>query len=375
VVAQVAQSISAEASITEPDLDTTDTVNSDVFLETLDSDAPPPPPIGVAAVRAGDCVVSSLSHLSDCMNAAQGIDRINVQGDLVCNGANCCPTGGALIRLHNVSGLTVLGNGFSLLRESGQRQCSLLDISSSDNILIRDWNLDDDATDAPCVVDDRCPRMLHIRTSESISLESVTISNAKGYAVYVQEVNGFSFTDSVLRNSGVLGLYVGHDEKSSTNVRIERSTFLDNQTNAVALLGVTGSSVNSNIISNNEFRRNHWRFGTGFTGGGQVYIAQVDGLTISNNLVADGYCENCFVQQVMGSGVSGIELARPGLNSVSNTFITNNVVQNHDAWGIFVNQGSAVDSTVVVGNNQLVRNTVGLSIGGASQYGNLVQNR
>ncbi|MFT6642322.1 MAG: hypothetical protein ACJAUZ_003327, partial [Flavobacteriaceae bacterium] len=115
--------------------------------------------------------------------------------------------------------------------------------------------------------------------------------------------------------------------------------------------------------------------GTGFTGGGQVYIAQASGLTVSDNLIEDGYCENCFIQQRMGSGVSGIELAIPGRNSVTNTLITNNVVNNHDAWGIFVNQGSSLGGSVVISNNQLRNNTVGVKPGSASVVGNTVSDR
>ncbi|MFT4729341.1 MAG: polygalacturonase, partial [Granulosicoccus sp.] len=261
--------------------------------------------------------------------------------------------------------------------------CSLLDITQSRNVILNNWTLDDDVTVAACVVAEECPRMLHIRSSSDVTLSEMNIRNGKSYVIYVQQVNGFNFLNSSLTNSGVLGLYVGHDGKASTNVRIQHSTFNDNQTNALALLGVSGSSLTDNIISNNTFRRNHWRgqwavaarFGTGFTGGGQVYIAQASGLTVSDNLIEDGYCENCFIQQRMGSGVSGIELAIPGRNSVTNTLITNNVVNNHDAWGIFVNQGSSLGGSVVISNNQLRNNTVGVKPGSASVVGNTVSDR
>lgn len=290
---------------------------------------------------------------------------------------------GALLRFNAVTNLTIEGNGHSLVRNGGQRQCSLLDITRSSNVALNNWTLDDDATTAPCVVDDECPRMLHIRTSSNVTLNDVDVLNGKGYVIYVQQVDGFSFLNSSLTNSGVLGLYVGHDNQSSTNVRIQNSTFNDNQTNAVALLGVSGSSVSDNIISNNVFRRNHWRgqwavaarYGTGFTGGGQLYIAKASGLTIRDNLIEDGYCENCFVQQHMGSGVSGIELAIPGRNSVTNTLITDNIVKNHDAWGIFVNEGSSLDRSVVIRDNRLLGNTVGLKPASTSASGNTIENR
>ena len=60
---------------------------------------------------------------------------------------------------------------------------------------------------------------------------------------------------------------------------------------------------------------------------------------------------------------------------MSNTIITRNIVGNHDAWGIFVNQGSTLDGSVSVTENQLLHNTVGLKTGAAAAYGNLVQDR
>ncbi len=385
-------STSSDEQSNEPDASASPTAQ--VSEPTTVSAPPPPAPeqpsdddasvvSTQSSIQSGDCVVRSLSDLNDCANAAQGLDRINIQADLSCTSANCCPTGGALMRFDNVSNLTIVGNGHQLLRQGGQRQCSLLDVTNSRDITLENWTLDDDARVAPCVVDDKCPRMLHIRTSSDIKLNNVTIDNGKSYVVYVQQVNGFEFTNSTLKNSGVLGMYIGHDDKASTNIKIQNSTFHDNQTNGLALLGVTGSSTSTNIVSNNEFRRNHWRgqwqvaprYGTGFTGGGQMYIAQASGLTIRDNLIADGYCENCFIQSTMGSGVSGIELAIPGRESVSNTLITNNTVRNHDAWGIFVNQGSTLNSSVVISNNQLIDNTVGLKPGAASVSGNTVDNR
>jgi len=356
-------------------------VVSDLIVAPADD--PVVPPVASAPILPNDCVVRSLAELRSCVDSAQGIERINIQSDLSCTDSSCCPTGAALLRLHAVSNLTIEGNGHTLLRRGGQRQCSLLDITQSQNVVLNNWMLDDDASVAPCLVTDECPRMLHIRNASNISLNEVDVRNGKGYVIYVQQVNGFNFLNSSLTNSGVLGLYVGHADRSSTNVRIQNSTFNDNQTNALALLGVSGSSVSDNIVSNNIFRRNHWRgqwavaprYGSGFTGGGQMYIAQASGLTVSGNLIEDGYCENCFVQQRFGSGVSGIELAMPGRNSVTNTLITNNVVNDHDAWGIFVNEGSSLDRSVVISNNILRNNTVGLKPASAAVSGNTISNR
>ena len=347
----------------------------------------PEPPTQVAQsnpsqpINAGDCVVRSIANLNSCVNAAAGFSRINIQNDLACTGSACCPSGGALLELNNVSNLSIEGNGHRLLRQDGQRQCSLVDVQNSSRLAINNWKLDDDSRDAACVVNDRCPRMLHIRNSSNITLNGISVSNSKGYAIYVQRVNGFSFDNSELRNSGVLGLYIGHESDSSTNISVRNSTFLDNQTNALALLGVTGSSAGTNVVSNNVFRRNHWRgqwpvaarFGTGFTGGGQIYVARATGVTISGNTVADGRCVNCFVRSDGGTGISGIEIAKPGENSVSNVRITNNTISNNDSWGIFVNEGSSVNSSVVISNNRLIGNLRALKVSGAAVSGNTIQ--
>lgn len=370
---------------------TSSTTQSTVVTQQPQEDAPllasptvqAPGSLSSQAVQSGDCVVRSIAQLSSCVDAAAGFRRINIQADLACSGSSCCPAGGAMLAFVNVSNLTIEGNGFRLLRRAGQRQCSLLDVSGASMLRINNWRLDDDAGIQPCVVGDRCPRMLHIRNSSGITLDAVDIRHAKGYAVYVQNVNGFSFLNGRLAWSGVLGMYIGHGSNSSTNIHVRNSTFTDNQTNAIALLGVTGSNKASNDISNNVFRRNHYRgqwpvaaqYGTGYTGGGQVYIARASGLTIQDNIIADGYCENCYVQQRMGTGVSGLELAMPGQSTVSNLLVRNNTISNHDAWGIFANQGSTLNGSVSITGNRLVNNSVGLKPGGYQASGNVIQDR
>jgi len=163
----------------------------------------------VAAI-ASACNVSSLAELVNCVNSANNFDVINVQTDLSCAGGNCCPAGNALLHLTGVNQLVIEGNGRRLLRSSGQRQCSLLDIVGGSDISVRNWTLDDDLNVQPCQVSERCPRMLHVRNARSVEFDNVTIQNGKGYTIYANQVNGFRFLNSRLINSGVLGLYIGH---------------------------------------------------------------------------------------------------------------------------------------------------------------------
>ena len=326
----------------------------------------PPPVVPESnANPAAGCEVRNLNDLSRCINNNQR--NVTVLNDLSCRGGDCCPSGRALLSIQNKHDISIDGNGHTLLRHTNQRSCSLVDINAASNVTLRNWHLDDDANVGGCQVTDRCPRTLHIRQSSNIQLQNMHISNGKSYAIYVQGVNGFRFSDSSLTNSGVLGLYVGHGSNPSNGVTIENSTFKDNQTNALALLGVTGSWQGENRVSNNLFMRNHrrgqWRvapsYGDGFTGGGQVYIAEAKYVDFDNNRILDGYCDNCFVQRRARSGVSGLELGLPGKSSVSHVRIRNNHISNHDNFGISHNRNSALSSNVRLENNTLINNTVG----------------
>lgn len=331
----------------------------------------------VISASSNNCVASNMSSLRSCLQNANAYEQIDFQNSIQCTN-NCCPSGGALMKLHGVHNLQIVGHGHRLMRSSNQRQCSLLDIENSSNIQFASLILDDDQSVAGCQVTDRCPRMLHIKRSSNIAFNDTHVKHGKGYTVYVQEVNGFKFEHSSLENSGVLGMYIGHSGKVSRNIQIQHSLFADNQTNGLALLGVTGSWLGENRVENNVFVRNHRRgqwlvapqYGSGFTGGGQLYVAEANNVTVNNNTLLDGYCDNCYVQRTYRSGVTGIELGIPNKPTVSNVEITNNRVINHDAKGISVNNNSAVNSSVRIANNTVLNNTKSFSVHGAALSGN-----
>ena len=326
---------------------------------------------------ADNCIVRNVSSLRDCINNANAYRQIDLANSITCDN-NCCSNGVALLQLNNLSNLTINGHGHRLLRRDSQRQCSLLDMNSSSNVSFVNLYLDDDQQVAGCQVQENCARMVHIKRSANISFNNTHIAHGKGYAFYVQATNGFTFERSSLHNSGVLGMYIGHSGDASRNIRISNSTFSDNQTNGLALLGLTGQSPESNIVSNNVFIRNHrrgqWavapRFGTGFTGGGQLYIAQASNFTVRDNVLRDGFCENCFVQNTFRTGISGIELGLPNNQSVANVLISNNRILNHDGFGILQNSSSGINNVQVRGNS-LLNNTSADNLSGASESGNL----
>ena len=334
---------------------------------------PAPEPGPGPSVERGSCTAESLGELRACIDAGDARGRVEILADLRCDGASCCPGGRATLRLEGADDLVIDGNGHRLLRGDGHRRCSLIEARGARGLTLLDWRLDDDASVAPCVVGDGCPRMVHVRDSSDVAMRRVTVTASKGYAIYVDGVDGFAFEDGALTDSGVLGLYVGHEERASSRVVVARSRFEDNQTNAIAFLGVRGASPDDNRIVDNVFLRNHWRgqwpveprYGTGFTGGGQLYVARASGVTISGNRFDEGACENCFRQGRLGSGVSGIELGRPGRRSVSNLVVRDNLITGQDAWGIYANRDSPMDDRVLITGNLLLGNGTPLSVGAA----------
>lgn len=328
---------------------------------------------------ADNCIARDKNSLLSCVLNANAYQRIDIANNIRCDN-NCCPSGKALLQLSNIQNLEINGHGNRLLRTNEQRQCSLLDIQNANNIQITRLHLDDDVRVSGCQVAENCPRMVHVRSSSNIGFADSRISNGKGYAFYVQGTNGFKFERSTLHNSGVLGMYIGHGNDASSNILITQSTFSDNQTNGLALLGVRGQSLLSNIVENNLFIRNHrrgqWsvapRFGSGFTGGGQLYVAEASNVTVRNNVIKDGYCDNCFIQRMNRTGVSGIELGRPNQQSVSSIDVNNNTILNLDGFGISQNANSSLSSNVSVRDNVLLNVTTGEQLVGAQKSGNRI---
>lgn len=332
------------------------------------------------AVDSRVCLADSLETLQNCARSASEVDAIRLTADLTCTGSSCCAAGSALVRLHGLDGLQINGQGHRIKRQSGHRQCSLLEIKNSRNIHLLDLQLDDDESVTGCQVHDRCPRMIFVEGSSDISFQRMAVSHSKGYAIYIQKVDGFRFLESSLLNSGVLGLYVGHGSNhASRNVVVRDSLFIRNQTNALALLGVVGSEPDDNKIIGNVFIANHrrgqWRvaprYGEGFTGGGQVYIAEANNVLVKDNVVASGFCENCFVQGHQYSGVSGIEIGLPGQSSVRDLAIRQNRIVGNDAWGIYQNQNSPLSHSVEISGNELLNNSRAIRTTGPQTSNNI----
>lgn len=154
-------------------------------------------------------------------------------------------------------------------------------------------------------------------------------------------------SDKFLNGSGAVGVYVGQYRSGlpSKHVRIMDSIFAHTRANAIAIEGaLPGDADAPNQISGNIFLKNHWYGlwpvpGGGITTGGQLLINATDNIQVINNIIADGYCENCSPNPT----VTGIEIGT-GTNQekTSRLTIIGNYFYNLSATAIRVNPGSTV---------------------------------
>ena len=327
-----------------------------------------------SSARNADCSAATLWALEDCLNQWSN-KTIELTSNITCSGWDCCKNWWAIFNLNGKSNVTIYWNGNTFLRTDNQRSCELVSIQNSNNIRFENIVLDDDSRVVWCRVTDNCPRMVHIKSSNNTTFERVEIKNWKWYTLYWDDLDGFTFNNSRFINAWVLWLYIWEAARKSTNIKITNSYFWHNSTNAVALRWVTGTNLNTNIISGNTFEDNHhiWQFEvapqfwTGFTGGGQVYLMDLDNLTFRDNIIENW---NCLLCKPTGRSVTWLELWDPRVaNSVQNVLIENNTIRNNTWWTIHSNDWVTVRDDVVIRNNKLQWG-IWISVGDASQSNN-----
>jgi len=293
-------------------------------------------------------------------------------------------SGSSVTVINAISDLHIYGNGFKFFRTANQLAERMFFIADSTNIKFFNVGFDDNRDEVKDVLPVNYRATIHIVTCDDIEFDYCSLMYAKGYAMWVQATDGFNFTNSELGYAGVLGLYVGHDTTPSQNFTIENNYFHDNATNAVAIRGCIGT----NFIRYNTFVRNHiWgsfdvapEFGSGTTGGGQLYLDRGQNIDVSFNTIADGYCLNGFRHVEFGRSVrdvAGIELSGNYGPSVLlvDVSITFNTISNNNAYGIHNNANSTLDATTVIENNTLLGNAIALAVDDATIGFNTIKTR
>ena len=331
------------------------------------------------------CITKKVSNRAEFLSAVNNIKNgtavkatgeeyyiIELTNDINLDGATMVVTG--------LSNTIIDGDGYYFTRTTGQLSRYMFHMKNSSNVRFEEVGFDD-GNDGVIGTPGKTPHMILIENSNNIVMDGVHVTNSKTYALYVRGVNGFTFRSSRMDYSGVLGLYVGHDDSNpSRNVEIDGNVFYSNSTNAVALLGVTGEVQNK--ITNNTFEMNHLygrfavapKYGAGFTGGGQLYIAQADNVLISGNTIKNGYCSNCY--HLLNNpnrtrlDVTGLELSRLKGDQiiVKRITITDNDIFNNNGGGISQNSNSTLDSTVRIYGNRVYDNGEDYAIKSAAVY-------
>ncbi|WP_177224749.1 right-handed parallel beta-helix repeat-containing protein [Variovorax sp. 770b2] len=313
-----------------------------------------------SGANAATCDIGSLATLASCLQYQNSYDTFRFTADLVCgqNGASDCCTagGGPLLEINSLQNKVFDGNGHRLTRLTQQKVCPAIRISNmASNIQLSRLVIDENGAVPPCSPNDACPPTIDVARSSDVRLDDVHVHDGKAYVVNVWGVNGFSFLNSSVSSAGIIGLYIGHALfENSSRIQVRNSVFAASRTNGLAIEGAGGTTPGDNVIANNVFNRNHyngqWPDGRGgITTGGQMYLVRANNLSVVNNVFGDGRCFNCSSLEV-----SAVELGTANATdgvTLSNIQFSGNYIYNHPGVGFYLNQGSAIDTSLQVHGN------------------------
>jgi hypothetical protein len=336
---------------------------------------------GLLTQSLGACDVTDLPSLTQCGSSMLYFQALSFLANVACEGTSCC-TGEkgdeALINVTSLNNRSILGNGNILYRWSNNTSCPAISIDGSGTVQVSNLTLDESSGSPSCTFAQatagQCAATIDVESSNQVSINQVQIYNGKGYVVTVNGTNGFSLSNSVISEAGVIGVYIGTvmenasgtltENNPSSNISITNSVIARSQTNAIALQGVNASSSYGNVIANNLLTKNHWHgfwpissTNPGLTTGGQVLFAAASNVNFTNNVEADAICEACTEDP----GSSMIELG----TGQSDTYmrdqyilIQNNYFYNGSYYLVRENPGSLVLNSYL--NNNYVDGLKGL---------------
>jgi hypothetical protein len=278
-------------------------------------------------------------------------DVLRLQADLTCaKDVICCPAGKrALIHWQGLRDKVLDGHGHTIHRLSAQAQCPTIWLQDVKDVLVKDLQLDENLDSPACELTDKnCAPTIRVDTSNHVGIHNTQIYSGKGYVVRVWKTDGFAISDSVISESGIIGLYVGHFlYGASRNLSIVNNVIARSRTNGIALQGVVGEDGEPVLVMGNTLNQNHWHglwpvqgVPRGITPGGQIFLANGENVRITENVIANGRCENCNPPRPL----TAIELSQANMNvkksGVSNVLIDHNQLLNGSGMSIYQNPSS-----------------------------------
>jgi hypothetical protein len=265
------------------------------------------------------CIADSSEALLRCAAAVQAgtFTTIEVQGGLVCTGADACR-----VKITDVP-VTLVGAPGSFIRRIDHYDYPLLQFIKNPAVTLQDLVIDEDV-DAPCVpqsptnppVDNPlCGGTVDIFGAASTTFDHVTIAWSKQFAAFLNTGGDAHVAHSRFIGSHETGIQM--DELTGSLV-IEDSLFEQMNSGALVLYDVHGTSTAPLRISRTLFEHNH-RDDVWFVcgpaaneqcSGGQVLLAgKVDFLRVEDTVIRLG--------GEIGPPAGAVEINQPALHDIS----------------------------------------------------------
>ncbi|HVT30708.1 MAG TPA: right-handed parallel beta-helix repeat-containing protein [Lacipirellulaceae bacterium] len=314
---------------------------------------------------AHQCHILSLTDLDRCFSELSPYDVISIDADLTCASAlECCPTSRrALFEINqNNKSKIIQGNGHVLHRLGGLDECAAVRLADVKDVQIRGLSFDEGETIPPCTLaDTRCPSVVDVQFAENVTLANVKTYFGKGYAIRVWNSSDFTLEDSIISDSGMIGVYIGNYKYGvSKNVVIRSNVIARSRANAIAIQGAVSRDPDHPVlIEGNILTGNHWHglwpvpgVQGGITSGGQLLLADGVNIRVTGNIIADGRCENC---RPVGQTVAAIEIADQGPPpaGVAGLVIDHNDFLDGEGAAVRQNPGTEV-SDITMSDNRVV---------------------
>jgi hypothetical protein len=300
------------------------------------------------------CLADSSQALLRCAAAVQArtCDTIQVQGGVVCTGADACR-----VRITDVP-VTIRGAPGSFIHRTDHHDYPLFQFLNNPTLTLQDLTIDEDEGVAcfplvgnPPAEDPRCGRTIDVWNAGSTMLDHVTIGWSKSVATNLNTGGDAHVVHSRFIGAHLFGLSVN---QLTGSMVVEDSAFSQISSNALVLYDVHGTSAAPARISRTLFERNHrddvyfvcGPSGTEQCSGGQVLLyGSLDFLRVEDSVIRLG--------GEIGPPAGGVEVNPTSLHDIS---FVHDDVHSHGQWGVGMNPNPVDVARFSFSDNELYDN-------------------
>lgn len=316
-----------------------------------------------SAVSQQTCYSSDLPTLKACFEkiSAGQIDEVQITKLIDCDGheTECSFSLNQIKRPVNITGANNAQAGFKRTQNFNYQ---IFKIANSENIALRNLIFDDDLNQR-CSKEQCGESPVSVISSKNITLDKLSFKHPKPWGISILASSNITVQNSSFVNGEYFGVWIPsiHPSKS---IRVINNYFENIRSTGITIGGVSGTEDNPNLIRGNTIVHNHCDAmftgcgadGTKLCSGGEFVVEKdTDHLIIENNVVRDGFINECQPLNVpqpphlAGLMNSGLELTFEGLNDIT---IRNNTMYNISGNGIVIDQPirSDVSNITITGN-------------------------